>query len=305
MTAAGPRERVATLANGRRLGYVEYGATEGTPVFAFHGVPASRLSFEFADGPARDAGVRLLSVDRPGIGISPKRKAWSILDVADDCAALADSLGLDRFGVVGWSGGGPYALGAAYRLPERLLGVACCSGVGPVEGPDGLKGMNSIDRLSYRLSKKAPWLLGGVLRSVAVVSKLSPKNALKSFEGDLSDTDKAAMARQGQTPKQAMAFFVEAFRKGGRGVAQDYRNLASPFGFRLEDIPVPVHFWQGDADRMVPVRQFDAMIAAVPNAVPHFCPGEGHLLIYDHIAEVLAVAAGHAQPSAKTASPAG
>ena len=285
-------EQTVRLANGRMVGYAEYGDADGVPVFGFHGTPASRLTYAFADEAARAAGVRVISLDRPGIGISPKRKRWTILEHAEDTAALADLLGIERFGVIGWSGGGPYALAAAHLVPDRLLGVVCSSGVGPIQTAADLQGLNSIDRLSYRLSKRAPWLLGAVLRSIAFLATVSPKLAVKSFEGDLSDSDKAALGRLQETPKQSMAFFVEAFRKGSRGVVQDYQNLAGPFGFKLEDITIPVHFWQGDADKMVPVSQFEAMATRVPKAVRHFCPGEGHLLIYDHIAEMLKVAIG-------------
>jgi pimeloyl-ACP methyl ester carboxylesterase len=285
-------ERVVKLGNGRSLGFVEYGRPEGVPVFALHGTPGSRLAFEFADMRAQQAGIRLIAVDRPGIGISPKRKKWTILDFASDLSSLADELEIRSFGVVAWSGGVPYALAIAYRFPARVLGTACCSGVAPIDSPKDLQGLSGGDRLAYRLARRAPWLVGGILRSYAWLAKVRPKAALDSFEKSISETDRAALRRLNKSPAETMAYLVEAFRQGPRGVVQDYRNLADSFGFRLEEIAVPVHFWHGDADTVVAKAHFDSMTQATAQAVPHFCPGEGHLLIFDHIEHALTVASG-------------
>jgi pimeloyl-ACP methyl ester carboxylesterase len=87
------------LADGRVLGYAEWGDPQGAPVFYFHGTPASRLDpVCFPDAPAQ-AGVRLISVDRPGMGLSSFQRGRQIADWPDDVAALADALGIDRFGV--------------------------------------------------------------------------------------------------------------------------------------------------------------------------------------------------------------
>ena len=289
-----PNERVVGLPNGKRVGYAEYGQAGGTAIFAFHGTPASRLGFEWADGAARSAGVRLIAVDRPGIGISPRRKLWTLADHAQDIALLADTLRVERFGILGWSGGGPYVLANAFHNGPRLLGAVSSSGCGPLDGATGTQGMNALDRYSIKLANRAPWLLSGLLRTVVGLTRLSPGLGVKSMEADLSESDKAELRKLGQPPRQAMAFFVDAFRQGAGGVIQDYRNIGRPFGFELEAITAPVVFWQGDADRMVPVAQFEEMASRVPQAVPRLCPGEGHLLIYAHIDEMLAQAAGRA-----------
>src|SRR5689334_16377134 len=141
----GSNEHIVSLPNGHRLGYAEYGDPTGTPVFAFHGTPASRLGFDWADGAAKRAAVRLIAVDRPGIGISSAQKRWTLLSHAADTELLADALNISRFGVLGWSGGGPYVLASARRSAARLLGAVSSSGCGPLDGSAGTAGMNALD----------------------------------------------------------------------------------------------------------------------------------------------------------------
>jgi len=125
------------LKDGRMLGYAEYGAPEGKPVFYFHGFPGSRLDWPFsdADDSATQLNARIIAVDRPGMGLSDFKRGREIRDWPDDVAEVSDMLQLDRFAVLGISGGGPYAASCAYKIPERLTAMAIVSGMGPFEAP--------------------------------------------------------------------------------------------------------------------------------------------------------------------------
>src|SRR5215210_2245818 len=120
-------DRVVLLADGRRLGYAEYGDSLGQPVMFFHGLGTSRLVCPPDEAAARKLGVRLIAVDRPGIGISDPLSGRSLLDWPRDVAQLADQLGIERFSVVGWSGGGPYAAACGHSLAHRVLAVGMVS----------------------------------------------------------------------------------------------------------------------------------------------------------------------------------
>ena len=109
--------RVLRLADGRRLGFAEYGASGGQPLLFFHGTPGARLVAGFAHQSALRLNVRLIAPERPGFGRSDFQAGRRILEWPDDVAALADALGLERFAVAGVSGGAPYALACAWRLP--------------------------------------------------------------------------------------------------------------------------------------------------------------------------------------------
>ena len=128
------------LKDGRKLGYAEYGATEGRPILYFHGFPGSRLDLPLCvtNDIATDLNVRIIAIDRPGIGLSDFKRKRTFLDWPDDVVELADERSLDRFSVLGMSGGGPYAVVCAYMIPERLTSVGIVSGMGPANAP-GIK----------------------------------------------------------------------------------------------------------------------------------------------------------------------
>jgi pimeloyl-ACP methyl ester carboxylesterase len=159
-------EQIHTLPDGRRLAYAEYGAPAGTPVFFFQGTPSSRLMHPDEDV-TRDLGVRLIMADRPGFGLSDPKPGRTLLDWPDDVVALADALGIDRFGAVGVSGGGPYTAACAYRIPHRLTAAAIVGGSGPVDMPGTLAGSARERHIGYVVARHAPWLLRLVIAAGA------------------------------------------------------------------------------------------------------------------------------------------
>src|SRR5947209_19434697 len=100
-----------TLSDGRVLGYNEYGPIDGKPLFYFHGTPSSRIEWQMFGGEqlATQLNLRVISMDRPGMGLSDFQTSRRLLDWPTDVAKLADELGIDHFSVLAFSGGGPYA----------------------------------------------------------------------------------------------------------------------------------------------------------------------------------------------------
>ena len=107
LSGADRTSRVFRLADGRRIGYAEYGDPRGAPALAIHGTPGSRFMFALTDQAARERGLRIIAPERPGYGLSEFRRKDSLARVADDMGALAYALGLRRIAVIGVSGGGP------------------------------------------------------------------------------------------------------------------------------------------------------------------------------------------------------
>ncbi|MEA2473204.1 MAG: hypothetical protein QOE06_1119, partial [Thermoleophilaceae bacterium] len=146
------------LGDGRRLAYEQFGDPGGEPLVFLHGWGDSRLTRHPDDSIARALGVRLITVDRPGAGGSDFQPGRRLLDWPADVAALADSLGIRRFAVLGWSGAGPHAAACAHALPERVtrLGIAC--GFAPIERREHARGLPRDLRLGLPLLRRAPWV---------------------------------------------------------------------------------------------------------------------------------------------------
>jgi pimeloyl-ACP methyl ester carboxylesterase len=274
------------LRDGRTLGYSEYGDPRGKPVFFFHGIPGSRL-FRPPDEVTTRLGVLLICTDRPGSGLSDYMPGRRILDWPNDVCALADSLGVMKFHVVGHSGGGPYTLACAHALPERVCGsaVLCCAG--PADAKDALNTMTPLNRLAFSIGRFTPWPVWRLL--IWYFYRMGHDNPSYLFDRGAKDRSKAdsEVLAEPRVLELNYASQSEALCQGTRGFALEARLLVRPWGFRLEDIRVPVHVWHGTEDVDTPVSMGKAVAACIPKSKLIICPGEGHMLLFPHWEEIL------------------
>jgi len=275
LAPAAPPGALVRLGDGRSLGYAEYGDRRGRPLLYFHGWPGSRVEARLLDFPARQRGLRVIAVDRPGMGLSDFNAGRTIADWPDDVEELADALGLDRFAVLGVSGGGPYAAACARKIGRRLTATGIVSGLGPIDAPGAMDGMLRMNRLAIAAAVWVPWLTPALLGLVARRLRRRPDRALSHMISSLPDPDQTALARP-ELRRLMVDTFREAFRRGTRGVALDGILYTRPWGFRPEEIPVPVYLWHGEDDMNVPAGMGRYMAAAIPRCHASFLPGEGH-----------------------------
>ena len=152
------------LPDGRTLAYAEYGAPDGKPVFYFHGPAGSRLEPAMLDGKDFEkAGIRLIACDRPGMGGSDFQPGRGFSHWPADIVALADSLGLGKFGVFGVSGGGGYVSACARLIPDRLSAAVIVSGAGRMDSPEARAGLPVMGRLMWGLAARSVRLTGLLL----------------------------------------------------------------------------------------------------------------------------------------------
>ncbi|OGO50594.1 MAG: hypothetical protein A2148_04950 [Chloroflexi bacterium RBG_16_68_14] len=278
---------VLTLKDGRRLGYAEYGDPNGKPLFYFHGMPGSRLEGELADAAAKKLGVRVIATDRPGYGRSDFRRGRTFLDWPRDVVELADALNIKRFAVAGVSGGGPYVAVCALKIPERLTAAGIIAGNRPFDQPDAKDGMSSTLRMLFGLAKRFPWLIRLPMAVQSFATRHFVDRLMPAWVRSLPEPDQVAMKRP-----EIMAIFkrdtIEAFHSGSRGAAWETLMYARPWGFRLEEITMEVHLWQGEQDKNVPPSMGRYQAGAIPNCRATFYPDEGHIsLVVDHMEEIL------------------
>lgn len=277
------------LRDGRRLGYAEYGDLQGKPVMHFHGTPSSRFEGgrPIADEIATRLGVRLIVPDRPGMGLSDFKPGRTLLDWPDDVIELADALGLERFVVMGLSGGGPYVAACAYKVPQRLSAAGIVSGVGPLDAPGAFEGMGKADRQMFGLARKAPWLLRLLLWHTARRLRRNPDSVLSRMTAELPAPDKAAVA-QPDVKETLINMARGAFHQGARGATWELVLFARPWGFPLQDIGIPLYLWHGEVDTTCPVNMGRYMANAIPGCRAKFFPQEGHFsLVVNHLEELL------------------
>ncbi len=283
-------DKVLSLRDGRALGYAEYGDPSGKPVFFFHGLPGSRRQRHPDDSIAIELGAHIIAIDRPGYGLSDFQPGRKLLDWPGDVAQLADWLKIDQFSAIGLSGGGPYLLACAYKIPERISSATVISGMGPIDDPEATKGMLPSMRLGLGIAPRVPWgFVRLALDPVAKMVSRNPAGAKKFVPSSAPEADKKAFARSDiqEVDRQDL---VEAYRNGAQGAFWEVVTLASPWGFRLEDINKKIHLWHGEEDTTVPPHMGRYVARTLPDCEPRFYAGEGHMLMYNYWREILTAA---------------
>jgi pimeloyl-ACP methyl ester carboxylesterase len=275
-----------TLADGRELGWTECGDLDGWPVLGFHGTPGSRRQICLDEAQPLAAGVRLIAPDRPGYGFSTFQPARRLVEWPSDVEQLADHLGIDRFSVMGVSGGGPHAAACAALLGDRVAVSGIVSGAGPLSHPRLAKDVTGAERVISSLARRGAVSLRMILIAEVAVARRFPRPALALFVRSLPPPDAAVFNR----PEMRRLFELEIGRTSpttGRAMAQDLQLFASDWGFDLAEIRIPVVLWHGTEDRAVPEAHAQLMHREIKGSVLHTVVGEGHLLIVDRLDSIL------------------
>jgi pimeloyl-ACP methyl ester carboxylesterase len=266
------------LSDGRRLSFAEFGQHRGRPVIWLHGTPGARRQIpEPARIAANELGLRLIGVDRPGVGSSSPHLYDRVLDFADDLNELLDRLDIDEFGLIGLSGGGPYVLSACYDMPERVRAAVVLGGVAPSVGPDAADG--GIVSLAAKFQGPLTALRGPIALGISgVVWGLRPVGgtALEIYRRVSPEGDRRLLGR----PEFKAMFLDDLFTGsllGLRAPIYDAVLFGRDWGFELSDVTTPIEWWHGDADHIIPFRHGEHMVTLLPNAELRIMPGESHL----------------------------
>ncbi|WP_102144304.1 alpha/beta fold hydrolase [Mycobacterium hubeiense] len=262
----------------RQIGFAEFGNPQGRAIFWLHGTPGARRQIPtearvFAD----EHHIRLIGLDRPGIGSSTPHQYENVFAFAEDLRTIADTLGIDKMEVIGLSGGGPYTLACAAAMPDRVLAVGVLGGVAPTSGPDAIGGgvmalgtfvapLLQVAGLPIRLAAT------GLIRLIRPVAE----PALYAYARISPEADRQLLVRP-----EFKAMFLDDLLNGSR------KQLAAPFadivvfardwGFRLDEVKVPVYWWHGDRDHIVPFAHGEHVVSKLPDARLYHLPGESHL----------------------------
>lgn len=281
-----PCERDRFLSVGdRRLCYAEYGARTGFPVVALHGTPGSRLKFAIADVASQRLGLRLISLDRWGYGRSDPHPEPSLATFADDVRLLADSLGLSRFGLIGISGGAPFASATASALETRVERLALVSPVGPIHGL-GNDELRAFHAFCFRALPNIPGGATLMFQFYRSLLSIAPKSAVMLASLASLPADRALMRSPEIRPRLIEAF-KEALSQSLAGGTTDLSLFSRPWTMRLDRIRAETRIWLGTADRSVPHAAVRRLAAGMPGASLTLLEGEGHFWIARGYAEVL------------------
>ena len=272
-------EHLLRLPDGRQLAWTESGAPDGAPVLLLHGSPGCRLGRQTEIGQLAEAGVRQITYDRPGYGLSDPHPGRTVADAVEDVRALLDAAGVARTGVIGGSGGGPHALALATLLPERCTLVQCVVGVAPrtLLGEEFFTGMDPANQRRFALSTGdretvLQEFLDEVLRLAAQRTD-DPASVMGDM--DLPESDREILR---QTADETAVVLAEAFRQGVAGFADDFTAMAKDWGFDPREASAAVVISYGEHDVNVPAGHGRWLAANVPNVEVRATSDAGHLM---------------------------
>ncbi len=249
------------------LSYDDVGDPAGFPVVYLHGGGDSRLSRHPDDAIAAELGVRLVAVDRCG----PSRPGRTLLSWAGDLLELLDSLAIERFGVIGWSAGGPHALAIAAAGDERVTRVALVASMPPHDGvavlPRDVRRVMSLARFAPRVAS----------RGLEAWGRRPPPPT-----GDAASDDAYARGR------------IESFRSGGVWLARELAYLGRPWDFELSDVRAPVTLWWGERDHVCPPSIAEEYACRLPSTTLQLVD-DTHQILFSRWREILADVSRRAQ----------
>jgi pimeloyl-ACP methyl ester carboxylesterase len=270
------------LPDGRAFEYSASVDPGGELLVFFVGTPGAVVDFPYIANAAAAKGLRSVICSRPGYGGSTRNEGRTVADAASDTAALADHLGSERFLVAGWSGGGSSALACAALLPDRVRAAVTLAGLAPpVEAGEEVW---------------TTWFSEEMVDEIRELRRTAPaerepeyRQAAQSFAGltgeqmmvseNQSAADKAALIEVPEVAEWLARSLQSSVSDGIWGWMDDDLAWATPWGFDVANIRVPVIVRHGDEDRFVSIEQGRWLAAHIPGARFEELPGGGHTTV--------------------------
>ncbi len=275
--------------DGRTLEVVLFGDPDGFPLLYHSGSPSGAVLDPGIDRAARAAGLRVVTYSRPGYGASTPRPGPAyVADDVQDSSVILQHLGITDFVTLGWSGGGPRALGCAALLSLHCRAAATLAGVAPIDadGLDWLAGMGPENVEEYEAAQLGVEAYETYLeQEMPPMLAASPDEVVAAFGELLTPVDAAYVT--GEFAETLSRSLNRAGAQGVVGVRDDGLAVMTPWGFDVSGIHVPVAVWQGRQDAMVPFAHGEWLAANVPSARAHLFEDEGHLSLAARLEEIL------------------
>jgi len=267
--------RTITLPDGRALAWMEFGPADGRPVLYCHGFPSTGAEAAFAEQAAYATGARVLAPDRPGYGRSDHAPGRTLTGWADDALALLDHQRIDTAPVIGFSGGGPYALACAWRRPERFPRVATFGAMEWLARPGSEADMAALSQVSIRLARRFPPGQAAIFRLLAILIRVAPQTLFSLLSAGHCPADRAVFHEAHVRSRWTRALH-DSVMQGAVGAITELRLYVADRPFALDDVHVPVELWHGLDDTVVPSRHGEHLAAALPRCDARFLADEGH-----------------------------
>ena len=271
-----PRDGSVLGPDGRRVGYRLCGADATPRVLYLHGAPGSRAEGALYDRELAAAGVAAVAVDRAGYGLTDPAEGFDLVARCRDALRVTDSLGMDRFSVIGVSAGGPYALGCAVLAPTQVDTVVLVAGQGRLDTPWALEDMQPDFRDGWA-AEMADWEAAREESEIAMAALVSGDRVVDHFLAAIQDFPAEERALVDEAETVFADDLLEATRQGGVGYWLDGATRSQPWPFEPSAVTSTVHVFHGARDTWNPLTALRRSLAGAPHVVEHVLEGGNHL----------------------------
>jgi pimeloyl-ACP methyl ester carboxylesterase len=235
---------------------------------------------------ARARRLRIIAPDRPGYGLSDFRRARTLAEIAIDVKAIAEALGLDRFALIGLSGGGPHALAAAAAMPDRVPLLGLVGPVGPIAACKGRIRMSGMHRLIFTRLARSRGACAVFFWGLRELGRRAPGSGYRLLMQRVPPSDRTILRRE-EVRATLQAAVREGLRPGIGGALQDVRLFCASWDLNPADIDVPCVMWQGSDDTIVPPEAAYHLARTLPNCRLDIIQEAGHYWFFRAFARVL------------------
>lgn len=268
--------------NQQQLCYAESGVPNGVPVFYFHGIPGSRLDQPASEEVLRNLNIRLITIDRPGYGMSEYVAGRKLLDWPETVEQLANTLGIAQFYILGFSAPVAYAAACASRLSARVKAMALVGAIAPLDKPGMMEMLPEATSGMYSQALANPLVLAEQFAQTIV----NAEGVLNYFQHFTSDHDRHIFSLPAYREK-FLVHVKEGLAQGMLGAATDMSIVAGPWEFELSEVVTPARIWHGEADYLHPVSMSQYLNEELPNSELTILPDTGHFGWVLQIEEIL------------------
>ena len=269
---------ILKLRNTRAFEYITNGVRSDAAILFHDGTPGECGSWTSWINEIE--GIQGVAASRPGYGQSDRRAGRTVATDIEDQTELLDHLQIKKFVSIGWSGGGPHALGMT-RHPA-CVGAITLAGVGEwgAADLDFLEGMGPENHEEFGAALAGEkglelWMEKNARAFAAVTGA----ELIEALGGLIGEADKRALVPE--VAERDAASFRRALSEGFYGWLDDDLAFVQKFGFALEQINKPVLVWQGDDDFMVPRAHSEWLAKHIPTAKLNFVAGHGHISLME------------------------
>lgn len=269
---------------GKFLAWNEYGDPQGTPLFYYHGWPSSRLQARLAHHLAKDRNLRLITMDRPGMGKSTLIPDRHLNDWPTLMERFADHLGITKFSQLGVSGGGPYVLACAAKIPNRLTASAVLAGMVPIPLTTlGTSGLHPLYRAMIPFRKAPATIFTGLFGIASAATRTNPnKLPISLMIRSLAEQDRILLHHSDDVWRVATTSFSEGVSSGGKGVMTDAEIYFQTPDFSPSGITHPIRYWHGGDDKNIPQNLAEDLTKSMPHADLEIAQELGHFSLAIH-----------------------